>query len=149
MLNQRFSIIILLTVMTMTVTAVVFTSGILFGSKTINNEGKVNSIGVGVYWEDTCTNEVSTINWGYIEPGSSQNSTIYIQNEGNIPMTLNMTTDNWNPSPASAYITLSWNIEGSQVDADSVIEAVLTLSVLSGISEIDSFSFDITIAGIE
>ena len=149
MLNQRFSIIILLTVMTMTVTAVVFTSGILFGSKTINNEGNVYSIGVGVYWEDTCTNEVSTINWGYIEPGSSQNVTIYIRNEGNIPMTLNMTTYNWNPSSASTNITLSWNSEGSQVNADSIIESVLTLSVSSSISEIDSFSFDITITGSE
>jgi len=149
MLNQRFSIIILLTVMTMTVTAVVLTSGILFGNRTINNQGNVNSIGVGVYWENTCINEVSTINWGYLEPGSSQNITIYIRNEGNIPMTLNMTTDNWNPSSASTYITLSWNSEGSQVSADSVLETILTLSVSSGISEIDSFSFDITITGIE
>ncbi|MDH5449098.1 MAG: hypothetical protein OEX01_08900, partial [Candidatus Bathyarchaeota archaeon] len=70
-------------------------------------------------------------------------------NEGNIPMTLNMTTDNWNPSSASTYITLSWNSEGSQVSADSVLETILTLSVSSGISEIDSFSFDITITGIE
>jgi len=135
--------------MTMTVTAVVLTSGILFGNRTINNQGNVNSIGVGVYWENTCINEVSTINWGYLEPGSSQNITIYIRNEGNIPMTLNMTTDNWNPSSASTYITLSWNSEGSQVSADSVLETILTLSVSSGISEIDSFSFDITITGIE
>ncbi|MDH5448217.1 MAG: hypothetical protein OEX01_04350, partial [Candidatus Bathyarchaeota archaeon] len=65
--------------MTMTVTAVVLTSGILFGNRTINNQGNVNSIGVGVYWENTCINEVSTINWGYLEPGSSQNITIYIR----------------------------------------------------------------------
>jgi hypothetical protein len=149
MLSQRFSLIILLTAMTMTATAVVFTSGILFGSKTINNEGNVYSIGVGIYWEDTCTNEVSTINWNYVEPGSSQSRTIYIRNEGNIPMTLNMTTDNWNPSSASTYITLSWNSEGKQVSANSVVESVLTLSVSSSISEIESFSFDITITGIE
>jgi len=149
MLNQRFSTIILLTVMTMVVAAVVITSGLLFGSKTINNQGNVNSIGVGVYWENACINEVSAIDWGYIEPSASQNVTIYIQNEGTIPMTLNMTTDNWNPSSASTYITLSWNSEGSQVNANSVLEAVLTLSVASNISEIDSFSFDITITGTE
>jgi len=149
MLNQRFSTIILLTVITMAVIAVVITSGLLFGSKTINNQGNVNSIGVGVYWENACINEVSTIDWGYMEPGASQNVTIYIQNEGTIPMTLNMTTDNWNPSSASTYITLSWNSEGSQVNANSVLEVVLTLSVASNISEINSFSFDITITGTE
>lgn len=149
MLNQKFSAIILLTVMTMAVAAVVLTSGILFGSKTINNQGNVNAIGVGVYRENECINETTTINWGYIEPGSTQNVTIYIRNEGNIPMTLNMTTDNWNPSSASTYITLSWNQEGSQVNAQSVLETVLTLSVSSSISEIDSFSFDITITGTE
>lgn len=149
MLNQRFSTIILLTVMTMVVAAVVITSGLLFGSKTISNQGNVNSVGVGVYWENACINEVSAIDWGYMEPGARQNVTIYIQNEGTVPMTLNMTTDNWNPSSASTHITLSWSSEGSQVNANSVLEAVLTLSVASNISEIDSFSFDITITGNE
>ena len=149
MLSQRFSAIILLTVMTMAVTAVVLTSGLLFGSQRINNQGNVNSIGVGVYWENTCINEISTIDWDYVEPGSSKNVTVYIRNEGNIPMTLNITTDNWNPSSASTYITLNWNSEGSQVYVQSVLETVLTLSVSSSVSEIDSFSFDITITGTE
>jgi len=149
MFNQRFSATILLAAMIMAVTTVILTSGLLFGSKTINNQGNVNSIGVGVYWENACINEISTIDWGYIEPGSNQNVTIYIQNEGTIPMTLNMTTDSWNPSSASTYITLNWDREGSQVNADSVLETVLTLSVSSSISDIDSFSFDITIIGIE
>lgn len=149
MLNQRFSAIILLTIMTMAVSAVILASGILFGSKTINNEGNVNSIGVGVYRENACINEVSTIDWGYIEPGSSQNVIIYVRNEGSITMTLNMTTDNWNPSSSSTYITLNWNNEGSHVNAQSVLETILTLSVSSNISEISSFSFDITITGTE
>ncbi|MCW3986409.1 MAG: hypothetical protein NWE91_08410 [Candidatus Bathyarchaeota archaeon] len=149
MLNQRFSTIILLTVITMAVAAVVITSGLLFGSQTINNQGNVNSVGVGVYWENACINEILTIDWGYMEPGASQNVTIYIQNEGTVPMTLNMTTDNWIPSSASTYMTLSWDSEGSQVNANSVLETVLTLSVASNISEISSFSFDITITGTE
>jgi hypothetical protein len=149
MLSQRFSTIVILTIITMTVTAVVITYGLLYGNKTINNEGTVNAIGVGVYWENACINEVSTINWGYLEPGTSQNITIYIKNEGTIPMTLNMTIANWNPTTASNYITLNWNQEGSQVNAQSVLETVLTLTVSSNISEIDSFSFDIIITGTE
>ena len=149
MLNQRFSMLILLTVMTMTVTAVVLTSGLLFESRTISNNGNVNSIGVGVYWENACITETNLIDWGYMEPDSNQNVTVYIQNEGTVPMTLNMTTGNWTPTTATTYITLTWDREGHQVNADSVVEATLTLSVLSSISNITSFDFDITITGTE
>lgn len=133
----------------MAVASVVFTYGLLFGSKTINNEGNVNTIGVGVYSEATCINEVSTIDWGYVVPGSTKNVTVYVRNEGTIPMTLSMTVDNWVPAGASTYMVLSWNREGSQVDAQSVLQAVLTLSVSSSISDVSSFSFDITITGTE
>jgi hypothetical protein len=109
LLNQRFSVILFVTVTAMAVASVVLTYGLLFGSKTISNQGNVNSIGVGVYWEDTCVNNVSTIDWGLIEPGASENVTVYILNKGTVPMTLNMTTDQWVPSAASAYMTLSWN----------------------------------------
>jgi hypothetical protein len=147
--NQRFSATLLLTVSVMAVASVVLTYGLLFGTKTINSQGNVNSIGVGVYSESACTNEVTTIDWGYIEPGSTKNVTIFIKNEGTIPMTLNMTIDNWNPSEASSYITLTWNREGSQVSPQSVLQTTLTLSVSASISEVSDFSFDITITGTE
>lgn len=149
MLNQRFSAILFVTVAAMAVASVVLTYGLLFGSKTISNQGNVNAIGVGVYWEDTCVNEVLTIDWGLIEPGASENVTVYILNEGTVPMTLNMTTGNWDPAAASTDIALSWTREGSSVNAQSVLQAVLTLSVSSSISDVSSFSFDITITGTE
>ena len=149
MLNQRFSAMLFVTVAAMAVASVVLTYGLLFGSKTFSSQGNVNSIGVGVYWEDTCVNEVSTIDWGLIEPGASVNVTVYILNEGTVPMTLNVTTDNWDPAAASADIALSWDCEGSSVSAQSVSQAVLTLSVSSSISNVSSFSFDITITGTE
>jgi hypothetical protein len=149
MLNQRFSAILLVSVAAMAVASVVLTYGLLFGSKVISNQGNVSTIGVGVYWEDACVNNVTRIDWGLIEPGGSQNVTVYILNKGTVPMTLNMTTDNWDPAAASADITLSWNCEGSSVSAQSVLQAVLTLSVSSSISDVSSFSFDITITGTE
>ncbi len=149
MFNEKFSVIILLTVMTMAVASVVLTSGILFESKTINNAGNVNSVGVGVYWEQECTNEVTIVDWEYVEPGSTQNVTIYIKNEGNTPMTLNMTTDSWSPVSAPSYITLEWNREGTQVLAYSTLETILTLQVSSNITEISTFNFNLTITGTE
>lgn len=149
MFNEKFSIIILLTIMSMAVASVVLTSGILFGSRTINNAGNVNSVGVGVYWEQECTNEVVTVDWGYIEPGSTQNVIIYIKNEGNTPMTLNLTTDSWSPVPAPTYIALVWNREGAQVNGYSTLETTLTLTVSSNITEISTFNFNMTITGTE
>lgn len=149
MLNQRFSAIILLTVITMAIATVVLTSGILSGSNTINHNGTVNSIGVGVFWEQGCTTEVTTVDWGYLEPDSTQDLTIYIKNEGTKPMELNLTTEGWTPVTAPTYITLDWDQEGAQVTAYTVVETILTLSVASEISQITAFNFNMTITGTE
>ena len=42
-------------------------------SRTISNMGYVKAIGVGVYWDQNCTNAVSAIDWGILEPGSTKN----------------------------------------------------------------------------
>lgn len=149
MASQRISSLIFLTVITMAIGAVVLGSGILFGSQTITNQGNVNAIGVGVYSEAACTNNVSSINWGYVEPGSTKNFTIYIRNEGNVPMKLNMTTEQWNPISASTYLSLRWDREAILVPASSVVKTVLTLHVSPDTVEISSFTFDIIIIGTE
>ena len=123
--------------------------GVLVATRTISNTGNVKAIGVGVYWDSGCTNVVSSIDWGALEPGATIDKTIYVKNEGSVALTLSMSTDNWNPSSASSYMTLSWNRENYVLNPGSVVSAVLTLSVSSGISGITNFSFDITISGTE
>jgi hypothetical protein len=127
----------------------VLVAGLLIAYNTINTTGSVKGVGVGVYWDADCTNSVDSIDWGFLEPGDTDDVTIYIKNEGNIPVVLSMTTENWVPASASDYITLTWNLEGDVLPSDSVAQAVLTLSVSSEISEVTSFSFDIVITGTE
>lgn len=115
-------------------------------NKTISNAGSVKAIGVGVYWDQACTNAVSSISWGQLEPGSNVNKSIYIKNTGNSAVTLSLATSNWNPSSASSYMTLGWNYNGQPVNANAVVQVTLTLSVLSSVSGITDFSFDIIIA---
>jgi hypothetical protein len=115
-------------------------------NQTISNVGSVMAIGVGVYWDQACTNAVSSINWGVIDPGLNVNKTTYIRNEGNTPATLSMTTSNWNPSDASDYMTLSWDYGGQTLAVNEVSQVKLTLSVSPDITGITDFSFDITIA---
>ncbi len=116
-------------------------------NRTITNAGAVKAIGVGVYWNPNGTNMVTSINWGAIEPGSSTNRTCYIQNEGNSPSTLSMTTSNWNPSNASDYISLSWDYGGQLINPDELIQVIFTLSISDSVEGITSFSFDIIIVG--
>jgi hypothetical protein len=112
---------------------------------TISNSGSVGAVGVGVYWDQACTNSVTSIDWGVVEPGTNVDKTVYIKNEDNSAVTLSLTTSNWNPPNASNYMTLSWSYEGQSVSAADVIQVVLTLSVSANISGITSFSFDITV----
>ena len=114
-------------------------------SRTISNAGSVKGIGVGVYWDSACTNRTSSINWGSLEPNSNKTLTVYVKNEGNSVATLSKTTQNWNPSTASNYITLNWNYNGQTLSVNQVLQIKLTLIVSSTISGITNFSFDLTI----
>ncbi len=128
---------------------VVSALGVLVATRTISNTGNVSAVGVGVYWDSSCNNAVLSIDWGALEPGVTVDKAIYIKNEGSLNVLLGMATDNWNPASASSYISLSWNRENYELDPGSVINAVLSLSVSSSVSEITNFSFDIVITGTE
>jgi len=145
---QKTQVSIILVVAAL-VAASTLVSGLLIASQTIQNTGNVKAIGVGVYSDSGCTNAVSSIDWGVLEPGAATDVTIYVKNEGSIAVVLSMTTNNWNPASASSYMTLSWNRENYALSSGSVVSAVLTLSVSSGVSEITDFSFDIIIIGTE
>jgi len=118
----------------------------ILGNRTISNTGSVKTIGVGVYWDQTITNPVASINWGTLEPGLNVDRTIYIRNEGNTAATLSMSTSNWSPPNAPSYMTLTWDYAGQTLSVNEVRQVKLTLSVSSSITGITDFSFDITIA---
>ncbi|MEM3760153.1 MAG: hypothetical protein QXZ02_03460 [Candidatus Bathyarchaeia archaeon] len=112
----------------------------------LRNIGAVKAIGVGVYWDATCSQAVSAIDWGILEPNASKNVTVYVRNEGNSAITLSLQTANWNPLNASDYVFLSWDYGGQAIAANSVIPVVLTLSISPNIQGVKSFSFDIIIS---
>jgi len=114
-------------------------------SRTISSAGSVKGIGVGIYWNSACTNPTSSIDWGLLDPDSSKTVTVYVRNEGNYAATLSKASQNWNPSAASSYMTLNWNYAGQTLSVNQVLQIRLTLVVSPTISEITSFSFDITI----
>jgi hypothetical protein len=114
----------------------------------LSSIGTVKALGVGVYWDNGCSQAVSSIDWGLADPGSVKNVTIYIRNEGTAPITLSLQTSNWNPPNAANYISLSWNYNGQAINANQVIAVTPSLSVSPNIQGITSFSFDITISAV-
>ena len=125
------------------------TSGLLLSSQTVPSNGTVlSTVNVGVYNDQVCAQNCTSINWSTIAPGSSTTKTFYVKNTGTLPMTLNMATSGWNPSNANGPITLGWNREGAVLNASQSINATLTLTVSPTIdSSITDFSFNITITG--
>jgi hypothetical protein len=116
-------------------------------SSTISSVGTFKAIGIGIYWDDALTSRVDKINWGALEPGTQKSFTIYIRNEGNMPLTLSISTSNWNPAAVSNYLTLTWSYSGQVINAATTAVLTLTLAVSESITGIYSFGFDITAVG--
>jgi len=147
---QKIHVGAILAVAATVIVVSVLATSLLSAYQKIPNAGNVKAVGVGVYWDEACTNNVTFIDWHFLEPEATKSVTVYIQNKGNTPVVLNMTTDNWNPASASDDITLSWNREGYVLNTTvPVVETLLTLSVSPDITEVMSFEFDIIITGTE
>jgi hypothetical protein len=141
------------------ISAVILSSGILSGfiidnvrslyqtSNTISSIGTLKAIGIEVYQKEDLADRVTTINWGTLKPGDTKTYTIYVSNKGNFPLTLSMSTSNWNPSSASNYLTLTWSYSGQTIRAGEAVQVTLTLTVSSSISGLSNFGFDITAVG--
>jgi len=141
--------LVLLALLVLGVSAVFIAYGIISGSFTVNNTGYVKAIGVSVYFNAECTNEAHSIDWGYLQPGKNKSVTVYIKNNGTIPMILSHNTQNWTPPVAENYIIFSWDGEGKIVENGHVIPVILTLHVDENITDVESFSFDLVIIGSE
>jgi hypothetical protein len=120
----------------------------LTGSYVLHSAGTIKGLGVGIYSDSGCTRTLTSIDWGMAGPGSTKNVTIYVRNEGNTPVTLSLSTANWNPSNAANYMSLSWNYNGQTIAANQVVQIILSLSISSSIQGITAYSFDIVISAV-
>jgi hypothetical protein len=130
----------------------IYISGVLTSQFEINSSGSIStplqSLTIKVYSDAACTIETTSLTWGSIQPGGSATQTVYVKNLGNIAATLSSTFTAWTPSGTATYIHPSWNREGALISAGSVLSAVITLNVDSGITGITTFSFKIVVTGI-
>jgi hypothetical protein len=132
-----------------TLTSSTIISGTVISSQSINSGGSITSINVEIFSDSECTQSCTSLNWGTITPGETITQTIYVKNNGNRPIVLSMITQNWTPTNASNYISLSWNRQSSSLNPGEYAEASLTLIIASDTGSITDFNFDIIINGIE
>ncbi len=66
---------------------------------------------------------------------------------GNNLMNISLSTLGWTPAGAATYLTVTWDQEGTVVAAGDTVQGIITLDVLSGITGISDFSFNIVIEG--
>jgi len=127
----------------------VTTAGLISVSQTVSSTGTINisTVNVNVYSDSSCTQALTSIDWGTLVPGDSVTKLVYVKNTGNTPITLSMTKTNWTPSNANGPITLAWNKESTTLTAGQYVAATLTLSVSSSISGITTFGVNIVITG--
>lgn len=115
--------------------------------KRIQNGARIKTVGIEVYWEPECINSVERIDWGYLESGETVSKILYLKSISNIPITLHMSTEEWNPPVASEYISVAWDAENTRISPNEVLPITISLSVSPTISNITEFSFTIVIIG--
>jgi hypothetical protein len=145
-MNKRFAT--LATFLALLMAFVAISAAMQSFTRKIPSTASITAVGLDVYSDAACTQNVTSINWGTLSPGSATNYQAYIKSTSNAPITLSLATDSWNPATASTYITLSWNYTaGTQVQPSASLPVTLTLTVNSSITGITTFTFNIDITG--
>ena len=111
---------------------------ILLATIRIGNIGTIKTLGV--------TSDTSQIDWGELAAGIGANVTINLKVDGS-PANLTLSTENWAPASASAYIHLTWDyVDGTVLQPNVWTPVTLILTVDDNITGITNFSFDIVIS---
>lgn len=129
---------------------VILAAALIISSIRIHNVGRIKAVGVKVYWDLECTDEITKIDWETLNPGDLAGVTTYIKNVKNTAVTMNFTTEVWNPPGTEQYLTFDWNYtKGTVLEPTAVIIVQMTLYVDPTIEGVDQFSFDIVIMATE
>ena len=122
-------------------------SGVLVSSQTIQMSGVIASANLGVYSDNACTQSLTSINWGTLEPGGSVARTIYVKNIGTVPLTLNLAVSNWAPTTSNTYLTVTWNHENYALGVGNSVSVIITMTASASAGSLTTFSVDIVVTG--
>jgi hypothetical protein len=111
----------------------------------VASSGTIRTIGVTLFWENACTNQVTSVSWGTITPGVLVDKYVYVRNDGTTTAMLSMSCNNWVPATAASYMVFSWNCSNYALLRSAITCAKLTLTVQPDIIGVADFSFMILV----
>jgi hypothetical protein len=114
----------------------------------MQGQGQIKSAKVKIYSDETKTVPVTSIDWGIVSPGETKSVTIYVFNDGNIPLNMSYTVDNWVPTNATVFLSCTVSMP-AVIQARSHSQLTITLNVSADIVDIVEFQYQITIIGSE
>lgn len=135
MLTKREKILFVTLVVTVIASATIILSLMI----RIPSVGRIKAIGVKFYWDGNATQEATEIDWGMLSPSGTYGVTLFCKNIRNVPVTLNLTTNNWNPPDAQTYLHGDWNYTaGTIIQPQEIIPIQFQLTVDINIINIDA-----------
>jgi len=111
----------------------------------VASSGTIKTIGVTLFWDNACTNKVTSVSWGTITPGGSVDKYVYVRNDGTTTATLSMSYSSWVPATAASYMIFRWNCSNHALLRNAITCAKLTLTVQPNTTGVADFSFMIFI----
>jgi hypothetical protein len=125
---------------------------------TVQNSAKITFLGVEGFGGDLNSfNGVFSIDWGQIYVGDSANATFYLRSVSNVPATLALNIDSWEPEGIEHFIFVSWNYSGTQIAPREEIPIRIDLNTADSADFVDYlitnnvtyFSFRVSISALE
>jgi len=120
--------------------------GLLMSPFSLAATQSVIVVGVGVYWDENCTQPVSSVYWGSVAPGTDKKVTVFVRNEGSGVVALSLGSSNWNPQRAADFMSLAWDYAGETVEPSGTVSVTLDLYVSKFVVGVGDFVFDIVIS---
>ena len=113
-----------------------------------SSTGVTASVNLGVYLDNTATQEVTSIDWGVVYPDDQAQQLIYIQNVGNVNCQLLLNTSDWTPPEAQHLIIVTWDYNGTRIEPSTILQVTLSLNTSAQLGNIEQFDFKIIITSI-
>ena len=130
--------------------AAVFVGLILTASVTMRSHVSLRLLGIEAYADQGGTIPLTEIQWGLIGVGESKNYTLWVKPTGNVDVTLDLSTGNFDPPEAEQYTDLVWDyIPSTVVPAGQLTELTLTITIIPTPPGYIDFSYDTIITATE
>lgn len=117
-----------------------------YRNRYINATGQLAIVSLQVYWNADGTDAITFLDWGFMEPGGCYDRTVYVKNEGNVPINVSVCSIDWIPENASQFINFNCDTEYN-IAPNEIRQTLFVLNIASNVQNITTFNFTILVVG--